>query len=197
MQFTKTILVAAAVLASTAIAQQNTVLFQNVDSTPKTIKFTAGAGSEPIEPLYIDGLASESQTFPHHWGGNWYSFSEGAQDIPGMLGEAQFQGWNSRTYFDVSSIVNQDDTQGVKILYPQSGDYKVDVAQASGCLESIANSYGKTTGCHHQYNVPDDVATMSTALTSLICVIGTPTPIVRRRKVEMFSRDYVTGVISQ
>jgi len=197
MQFTKTILLAAAALASTAIAQLNTVLFQNVDSTPKTIKFTAGAGSEPIEPLYIDGLASESQTFPPHWGGNWYSFGEGAQDEPGMLGEALFQGYNDLTYFDVSSIVNPNDIEGVKMVYPQSGNYKVDVAQASGCLETLANSYGKTTGCSNQYNAPDDVATMSTVLTSLICVIGTPTPNVRRRKVEMFSRDYVTGVISQ
>jgi len=196
MQFINTILFAAAALASMASAQENLILFQNKDGIAKTIKFTPNAGVEPIEPLPLPGSGTATQIFPPHWEGNFYSYSEGAPDVAGMLGEVNFQGWNGLTYYDVSSIVNTDDTAGIKLLYPKSGNYPADIAKASGCAQSLANEFGKTTGCTNQYNAPNDIATVSTELTALICEVGTATIPLRRRRVSPFSRDYLTGVVA-
>jgi len=196
MQFINTFLLAATALASIASAQ-NVVQFVNQDSVPKTIIFTANAGLQTLDPLSLDGLATAEQVFPDSWLGNFYSVNEGADNVPGMLGEVAFQGFAGATYFDVSSIVNPNDTEGVKQLYPFNADLKSSTAAVSGCNEAKANAAGKTTGCTQQYNAPDDVATVSTPLTSLVCLVGNPTSTVRRRKVEVFSRDYVTGVVTQ
>lgn len=187
MQFINTILLAATALASMASAQ-NFIKFVNQDSVPKTIKFTPNAGIETLESLALDGLATATQEFPHSWAGNFYSISEGAADVAGMLGEVNFQGWDGITYFDVSSIVNTADTEGIKQLYPFN-----DLDKISGCAESLANAYGKTTGCTNQYNAPNDIATVTTDLTSLVCLVGTPTSTVRRRKVQLVSREFLTG----
>jgi len=195
MQFINTILAAATVLASMTYAQ-NIVEFINQDSVGKTIIFTANAGLEAIEPLVLPGLTTLQQEFPDAWLGNFYSVSDGAANVPGMLGEVAFQGFAGATYFDVSSIVNSADTDGIKQLYPAKENLKSDFAAVSGCNVDLSTSTTTST-CTSQYNQWDDVATVSTPLTSLVCLVGNPTTTVRRRKIQVFSRDYVTGVVSQ
>jgi len=165
MQFINTILFAAAALASMATAK-NVVTFVNQDSVPKTVVFTANAGLKQIAPLALDGLTVVDQPFPNGWTGNWYTYSKGAANKPGMLGEVNFQGWNGLTYFDVSGIVNPTDAEGVKMLYPTQADKTKSAAVTSGCQHSGA-AY-----CVNQYNAPDDIATKSTPKTTLTCLIG-------------------------
>lgn len=191
MQFINTILLAATALASMAVAQ-NSVQFVNQDSVGKTIYFTANAGLESISTLTLAGSGTATQSFPDGWLGNFYSVSDGAENVPGMLGEVAFQGYGGSTFFDVSSIVNPNDTDGIKQIYPSGANTKSDTTSMSGCNTVYS---GSTTTCTSQYNAPDDVATVSSTSTSLVCLVGNPTTTVRRRKVEVFPREYVTGAV--
>lgn len=161
-------------------------MFVNQNSETRNVVFTANAGLEQLEPVQIQGLDTYNQTFPTGWIGNFYSYNEGAENVPGMLGEVRFDGFAEQLYFDVSSIVNNEDTSGVKMLYPLNENPKSSTAKVSGCLHK---------NCKNQYNAPDDIATQSTSSSALVCLLGEPEVVERRRKVELFSRDYVTGAI--
>ncbi|PQE28569.1 DNase1 protein [Rutstroemia sp. NJR-2017a WRK4] len=108
----------AAASALFTLASAGTVHFINQDSTARTIVFTPNPGCAEIPSINILGLGTADQEFPTSWVGNWYSVSEGATDIPGMLGEVAFESWAGLTYFDVSAIVNPDDYNGVKEIFP-------------------------------------------------------------------------------
>lgn len=180
MQFLNTILLAASALATLATAQ-NFVQFVNQDSTTRTIKFTPNSGLESIDPLTLEGGATQQQVFPQGWIGNFYSINEGAEDVPGILGEVRFNGFADATYFDVSSIVNPDDAEGIKMLYPFGESTRS--AAVSGC--AVAQ------GCSNQYNNPNDVATLSTPGNSLTCLIGNAPE--KRKRTAVFGREFVTA----
>ncbi|TVY22966.1 hypothetical protein LHYA1_G008309 [Lachnellula hyalina] len=156
MQFTSTLLLAATALATLSTA--NTVHFVNQDSTSRTIYFTATDGNAYIAPLSVSGLATESTTFPDSWIGNWHSVSSGAENVTGMLGEVRWNGFGGSNYFDVSAIVNPNDNEGVKEIIPKFSNTPV-----SGC---------QTFPCSNAYNKPDDIATLSTTDSELICLLG-------------------------
>lgn len=156
MQFINTLLAAAIVLFS--LASANSVTFVNQDATLRTIIFTAQDGLEALQDLEVQGYASATQDFPDSWIGNWYSVSEGAENVPGMLGEVTFGGYSSGTFFDISAIVNPDDNGGVKELFPKNSNLPM-----SGC---------QTFPCDNAYKTWDDVETMSTDETDLVCLIG-------------------------
>jgi len=176
MQFS-TIFAAAAALAT--IASAGSVHFVNQDSTQRTIIFTQNAGLESISELVIPGLSTANQTFPTGWIGNWYSVSEGATNTPGMLGEVRFDGFAGATYFDVSAIVNPDDTNGVKEIFPLNSNTPI-----SGCQK---------WPCSNAYNKWDDVATLSTDSSELVCLLGTASTERRRGAVARMTRDFVTS----
>lgn len=183
MQFINTIILAASALAAMASAE-NFVQFVNQAAEDKNIIFTANAGLESLETLILPGYASANQTFPEGWIGNFYSHDADKPNIPGMLGEVRFNGFADATYFDISSIVNPEDTEGIKMLFPFGANTKDLSTAVSGC---------QTTPCSNQYNVWDDIATLSTPGTSLTCLVGTLAQQERRRRVEIFSRDYVVS----
>jgi hypothetical protein len=172
MQFSSLLLFAASALAGS-------VHFVNQDSTERTIVFTANLGLESIDKLVIPGMATANQTFPTGWIGNWYSVSKGANDVPGMLGEVRFDGYAGATYFDVSAIVNPDDTVGVKEIFPLHSNTPV-----SGC---------QTFPCANAYNKWDDVATKATDSSELVCLLGSLTNERRRGLVAKMTRDFVTS----
>lgn len=176
MQFFKA-LFAATALASAAAA--GTVHFVNQDSTERTIIFTPNLGLEAIPKLTIAGSQTANQTFPTGWIGNWYSVSAGAADTPGMLGEVRFDGFAGATYFDVSAIVNPNDTEGVKMIFPKNSNTPV-----SGC---------QSFPCTNAYNKWDDIATLSTDDSELICLLGNLSNSRRRGMVAKMSRDFVTS----
>jgi len=163
-------------LASVAAAQ-NTLHFVNQDATTRTIYFTAQSGLEVIEPLTIAGLATANQTMPNAWIGNLYSVNEGAENRPGMLAEFRFNGWAGATYFDVSTIVNPSDTEGVKMVFPKNENTPV-----SGC---------QTFPCENAYNSWNDVATLSTPDSELVVLIGTLSAERRRGLVARMPRKFV------
>jgi hypothetical protein len=177
MQFINTVLFAATALASMASA--NAVHFVNQDSTTRTIVFTAQEGLPTIDKLTVKGLTTGNVTFPTGWIGNFYSVSEGAKDVPGMLGEVRFDGFAGATYFDVSAIVNPDDVNGIKMLFPKNADKPV-----SGC---------QIFPCANAYNKWDDVQTLSTDDHELVCLIGNLSNERRRGHVARMSRDFITS----
>jgi hypothetical protein len=177
MQFLSTIFLAATALASMAVA--NTVHFVNQDSTTRTIYFTGNPGMATYSELTVPGLSTANQTFATGWIGNWYSVSEGAANVPGMLGEVRFDGFAGATYFDVSAIVNPSDNEGVKQIFPKNSNTPV-----SGC-----QSYP----CTNQYNKADDIATLSTDDSELVCLLGNLSNERRRGLVARVSRDFVVS----
>jgi hypothetical protein len=157
MQFFSTLLFS----ALAALAAANSVHFINQDSTTRTIVFTAQEGLEKYASITIPGFGTADQTFATGWIGNWYAVSEGAADVPGMLGEVRFDGFAGQTYYDVSAIVNPNDTNGVKEIFPASTN-----APVSGCA---------TFPCAHVYVQSDDVQTQASSDSSLVCTLGTAT----------------------
>lgn len=179
MQFASTLLVAASALVA-SVSAANVVHFHNQDSTSRTIYFFHNPGMADIESLSISGLNTiESVTFPDTWTGNFYSVSDGAANVTGMLGEVMFGGYAGATYFDVSAIVNPLDAAGVKILKPMSSDTPL-----SGC---------QAFPCSNAYNQPDDIATLATDDTELICLLGTVSNSKRANRQKRFDHDFVSG----
>ena len=177
MQFFKL----ASLLTAAALAAANSVTFQSLDNIGRTIYFTPNAGLAQISPVKVQGGASLQVTFPQGWIGNFYSVSDGAPNVPGMLGEVAFNGWNGITFFDVSAIVNPNDHSGVKQLWPAGG-----ASPVSGC---------EVFPCNNAYYLADDVQTKTTTETDLICTLGNGNS---RRSVEevetpSFKRDFVVG----
>jgi len=177
MQFLST-LIAAASMASAVSA--GTVSFVSQDNTQRTVVFTANPGLESIPDLTVAGGATELQDFPTGWIGNWYSVSDGADTAPGwvgMLGEVRFDGFAGATYFDVSAIVNPNDDQGVKMLFPKNSNVPL-----SGCQDFP---------CSNAYNQPDDIATLSTDDSELVCLLGTLSNTRKRGVVSKMSREFI------
>jgi len=147
-----------AVAALASVVAANTVSFVNQDSTTRTIYFTPSPGSAEVDSLVVDGDSSASAEFATGWVGNFYSVSEGAENVPGMLGELTWNAAYDLNWFDVSAIVNPNDTNGVKEIFPANSN-----TPTSGC---------QTFPCDNAYNAPDDVQTKSTTESDLVCLIG-------------------------
>jgi hypothetical protein len=172
MQFSTLLLFATSALAGS-------VHFINQDGTERTIYFTQNLGLPSIPALTIPGYETANQAFPEGWIGNWYSVSKGKNNIPGMLGEVRFDGFAGATYFDVSAIVNPDDHEGVKEIFPLNSNSPV-----SGC---------QTFPCANAYNKWDDVQTQATQSGDLVCLLGTLTNERRRGMVSRMARNFVTS----
>ncbi|KAI6249045.1 hypothetical protein HI914_02430 [Erysiphe necator] len=136
----------------------NSVHFVNQDAIARTIVFTSAKGQPQLSSIKLMGNSVAQKNFPFGWSGNWYSVSEGAADVPGMLGEVTFDGYDGATYFDVSAIVNSNDNQGVKQLFPAGINKPI-----SGC---------QSFPCANVYRKADDLQTVSTYSKDLICLLG-------------------------
>lgn len=188
MQFFANI-AAAAVLAASLVSATNTVTFLNQDETNRTIVFTASYGQPAVENVKVAGNDQIKVEIPNGWQGNWYSIDAGAPATPGMLGEVAFNGWNDLTYFDVSAIVNNTDLNGVKTIYPASQLNTTSKVAMSGC-ENMA-------GCTNMYILSDDIQTVSTKETDLVCTLGggnkLSTTVTQRDEPVLFARKFVLG----
>ncbi|RKF55616.1 putative dnase1 protein [Golovinomyces cichoracearum] len=140
------------------LAAANSVHFINQDTISRRIIFSPEEGSSTLQSIDIPGNSEAHQNFPVGWSGNWYSISKGGANVPGMLGEVRFDGYNGATYFDVSAIVNPNDNEGVKQIFPASTNKPV-----SGC---------QIFPCANVYKKADDLQTVSTDSKDLICLLG-------------------------
>ncbi|KAK2020676.1 DNase1 protein [Colletotrichum zoysiae] len=183
MQFSILSLLGAATLA----AATNTITFQSLDDVTRTVHFTPNAGLASVDSVEVPGKGEVKVEIPESWIGNWYAVSEGADNTPGMLGEVAYNGWNGLTYFDVSAIVNPNDHDGVKKMWPASGAEPI-----SGC---------DSFPCNNAYYLANDVQTKVTSETDLICTLG-KNGAVSRRDVDdhyespSYKRDFVQGKYS-
>jgi hypothetical protein len=178
MQFTKF----TSLLSLAALASANSVLFKSLDNVDRTIFFTGNAGLDQIQPTEVPAGQSVKVYFPTGWTGNFYSVSNGADNVPGMLGEVAFNAWNDITFFDVSAIVNPNDHVGIKQLWPASA-----AIPTSGCV---------VFPCDNAYYVWNDAQTKSTGESDLICTLGTGYLEARTEEEAespSFKRDFVLG----
>jgi hypothetical protein len=178
MQFTTTILFAAAALAS-AVVSDNTATFVNQDGTTRHIVFTPSEGHDTFPELTVAGNSQVTQQFPNGWTGNAYTYNEGQPNKAGILAEFRFNGFGKSNYFDVSGIVDPDATEGVMTIAPSNSQNPV-----SGCL---------TTPCANQYNQPDDIATLSSEESDFTVKLGQRIKAARRGLVDYIPHDYVVG----
>jgi hypothetical protein len=120
--------------------------------------YTPNDGHQPVEDSWVAGGNNVTVVLPYGWIGNIYAYAAGEANIPGMLAEFAFNAWNDYTYFDVSAIVNADDKNGVKMMYPASS-----LSPRSGC---------ETFPCNNCYYLPDDPQTKVTQETSFLVTLG-------------------------
>lgn len=137
-----------ALVASAAVSSAASVTFWTLDNVERTIYFTGNPESAPIDPVVVNGAENKTVPFPDAWVGNYYAVPTGQPNIPGMLGEVQFGGWNGLTYFDVSAIVTPGDHGNVKQMWPAGSNTPM-----SGC---------EVFPCNNAYYLPDDVQTKVT-----------------------------------
>ncbi|CAK7205051.1 hypothetical protein SEUCBS139899_007815 [Sporothrix eucalyptigena] len=152
--------IAASVLALAISAQaQNTVTFVSTDSVDRTIYITPSEGVEGMDPVTVAAGATVAVNFASGFIGNAYAVQSGAENTPGMLAEVNFQGWGGMTYFDVSAIVNPNDVDNVRLMYPAASPN----TPISGC---------DPFPCNNAYYLPDDVQTKVTDQTNIIVTLG-------------------------
>jgi len=175
MQFTSALLAAATAFFSLAAA--NTVEFINQDGTTRHIVFTAQSGLPSIDAITVEGHGTANVSFPDSWIGNWYSYNEGSANVPGMLGEVRWNGFAGANYFDVSAIVDPNDVNGVKMIFPKNSNTPL-----SGC---------QSFPCSNAYNKPDDVATLSTTDDTLVCLLGNLSNERRRSSISRMPREFI------
>lgn len=151
-------LAASLALAGVALAD-NIVTFKSLDGLQRTIYVTPNAGVEGVDPFVVPAGGSADVHLVDGFIGNAYAVIDGQANAPGMLAEFNFQGWNGVTFFDVSAIVNPNDLNNVKEMYPAGSPN----SPVSGC------SYFP---CNNAYYLPDDIQTKSTDQTHLIVTLG-------------------------
>ncbi|KAK3325398.1 DNase1 protein [Apodospora peruviana] len=155
MQFLKI----ASFLATAALATAaNTVTFLSQDHQDRTVYWTGNPQMAHIADTRVPGNQNVTISVPDGWVGNFYAVADGSPKVPGMLGEVAFNGWMGITYFDVSAIVNPNDKNGVKQMWPKGENQPV-----SGCVKFP---------CAFAYYAPDDVQTRATMVSDLFCSLG-------------------------
>lgn len=176
MQF-KTLAIAALAAAANAA---NTVTIKSMDNTDRTVVWTPSPGSSAMADTTVAAGQNVDVSVPTGWTGNFYAYTTGAANTPGMLAEFAFNSWASSTYFDVSAIVNPEDKTGVYQMYP--ADTKTPV---SGCAGFP---------CSNAYYLPNDIQTKSTTSDHIIVTLGAgPMPITTKREVgENHPREALT-----
>jgi hypothetical protein len=155
MHFTASVL---ALAGSAAVASANSVTFWTLDDVQRTIYFTSNENAFPIDPVVVSSAEQTTVQFPDEYVGNFYAVADGADNKPGMLGEVKFSGWESKTYFDVSAIIDPNDQNGVKQMYPADSHFPM-----SGCV---------VFPCDNAYYLPDDVQTKVTTENHIITTLG-------------------------
>lgn len=103
------------------------ITFSSEDGVGRVIHFT---GNGEIGELHVGPGESIAQDFPNGWTGNFYATCDGCDDAPGMLGEVAFDGFEGKTFYDVSAIVDPNDHNGVHRFSPSGGD-----GEEAGCDE--------------------------------------------------------------
>jgi hypothetical protein len=119
------------------------ITFNSEDGVGRVIHFT---GNGEIGELHVGPGESIAQDFPDGWTGNFYATCDGCDDAPGMLGEVAFDGFEGKTFYDVSAIVDPNDHAGVHRFAPGSGSGEEAGCDEFPCPEST-------------YYQPDDVQT--------------------------------------
>ncbi|KAI0380811.1 hypothetical protein F5Y04DRAFT_92274 [Hypomontagnella monticulosa] len=183
--------IAAFAATAATLVSANSMTFVNQDGTTRHITFTPSAGHAAINAITIKGNGQQKVSFPQGWIGNAYSTNEGAPNVPGMLAEVTFNGWNGLTYFDVSAIVNPNDHNGVKQMYPASQLKTKIKSVVSGCL---------VFPCNTAYYAPNDIQTVTTKETDLIVTLGNSKVSGRDLEEEesmLVPRHFVLGKLSE
>lgn len=183
MQYSMNLIILA--YAALATAESNMVTFMSMDSTDRTIIWTPSPGNPEIDDTIVPGNQNVTITIPENYLGNAYSVSTGGDlGVPGMLAEFAFNSYAGANYFDVSAIVNADDTNGVYQMF--GADMQGPI---SGCQQFP---------CNNAYYLPDDIQTKSTNYHEIVVTLGAgpfdiSSPDVQARSIQNFPHDVMVG----
>jgi len=133
----------------------------------------------------IDLGANEVLNVPmmDNWSGNFITVVKGVDVYQGMLGEMTFNSWGEMVYFDVSAIVNPDDHDNVKELFPKNTNLPM-----AGCQDFP---------CNNVYNVwNEDYNTKTTLENQFICLVGTLDSTQRRREKRLENNIRKPGLLN-
>lgn len=155
MHFTNAI---AGLVASAAAVNAASVTFWTLDDVTRTVYFTPSPGSPEIDPVTVNNQKNTTVDFPDRYLGNFYAVQEGQENVPGMLGEVAFGGYQGKTFFDVSAIVAPQDHDNVKQMWGVG-----ETSPMSGCVQFP---------CDNAYWVHDDVQTKVTDQVDLMTTLG-------------------------
>jgi hypothetical protein len=145
-------------VASAAATSAASVTFWTLDDIQRTIVFTPSPGSPEMPSVTVSNKENTTVDFADQYIGNFYAVQEGKDDKPGMLGEVNFGAYGGMTFFDVSAIVDPNDHNNVKQMWPKDS-----MTPMSGC---------EVFPCNNAYWVWDDVQTKVTHDTELMTTLG-------------------------
>jgi hypothetical protein len=146
-------------LATLGFASANSIIFVSRDATDRTVCFYSAPGHPTPPSTLVPGKGTVHVAMPFAWEGAFQTSFKSSDCGPvGIRGEVRFNGFEDKTFYDVSAIDALNDNSSVKFLYPQSGQ-------------------GVKSGCDHfpcdgAYKKPDDLQTQVTGETDLIREIG-------------------------
>ncbi|CAG8971083.1 hypothetical protein HYALB_00009683 [Hymenoscyphus albidus] len=151
------IIAAMATIAS--IASANSIIFVSRYTTDRTVCWYSAPGSAIIPQIAVPRKGTVYVPIPEGWEGAWQTSKSATDCGPvDIRGEVKFNGFEDKSWYDVSAIDNLTNNEGVYWLYPQSGN-----GVHSGC---------EKFPCDTSYNRPDDKQTQVTDEKDLICEIG-------------------------
>ncbi|KAI1391431.1 uncharacterized protein F4822DRAFT_427283 [Hypoxylon trugodes] len=179
--------IAAFAAATATLVSANTITLINQDGTTRNAVFTTNLNSVLLKTVTVAGNSQQVVDIPEGWAGNLYAVAQGEPEVPGMLAEITFQGWNDFTYFDVSAIVKPGDTTNVKQVYPKT-QLESTKTLVSGCA---------LFPCATAYYHPEDIQTVVTSETDLIVTLGTSDNVASREvNPNLVARHYALGKLS-
>jgi len=132
------------------------------DDLNRVVHCTPSPGSSELPSINLPAGQTVDSSFPSKWEGNCWGVIDGETNTGGgMLAEFCWQAWDGINFFDVSSIVDANDTNNVKLMLPADGR-----TPTSGCQDVSPGM------CDNMYILPDDVQTQSTRENHILVHLG-------------------------
>jgi len=143
-------------------SENGSVDWINNDGLNRVVHCTPSPGHSELPSVDLPAGQTVTSSFPLNWEGNCWGVIEGETNTgSGMLAEFCWDSSGNTNYFDVSAIVDPNDTNNVKMMLPASSR-----TPTSGCHDVSPGN------CDNMYIHPDDVQTKATSENHILVYLG-------------------------
>lgn len=153
------------------------------DAINRVIHCTPSPGHVALPDISLPAGQTVTQSHPQGWKGMCWGVMEGGFNKGfGMLAEFTWNGFEDKTYFDVSAIDDPNDLDNIKMMMPAQGSTPV-----SGCQNIAVGT------CKNMYVEPEDTQTQVTPEKHLLVLVGNlngGAPASRIKRRGPFKRSY-------